>query len=38
LKLDGDASRDECLLDFDVAETEGDADIGLKEFIVWSTS
>lgn len=34
-KLDGDVSREECLLDFEVADTEGDGYIGFKEFIVW---
>jgi hypothetical protein len=37
-KLDGDVSYDECLLDFEVADTEGDGYIGFKEFIVWWTS
>jgi Ca2+-binding EF-hand superfamily protein len=37
-KLDGDVSREECLLDFEVADTEGDGNIGFKEFIVWWTS
>jgi len=37
IKLDGDVSREECLLDFDVADTEGDGYIGFKEFIVWWT-
>jgi Ca2+-binding EF-hand superfamily protein len=37
-KLDGDVSREECLLDFEVADTEGDSFIGFKEFIVWWTS
>ena len=30
IKLDGDVSREECLLDFDVADTEGDGYIGLR--------
>jgi len=34
-KLDGDVSRAECLLDFEVADTEGDGYIGFKEFVVW---
>ena len=34
-ELDGDVSREECLLDFGVADTEGDGYIGFKEFIVW---
>jgi len=38
MKLDGDVSREECLLDFEVADTEGDGYIGFKEFIVWWTS
>jgi Ca2+-binding EF-hand superfamily protein len=37
-QLDGDVSREECLLDFEVADTEGDGNIGFKEFIVWWTS
>lgn len=37
-KLDGNVSREECLLDFEVADTEGDGYIGFKEFIVWWTS
>jgi Ca2+-binding EF-hand superfamily protein len=36
-RLDGDVSREECLLDFEVADTEGDGYIGFKEFIVWWT-
>ena len=31
IKLDGDVSREECLLDFDVVDTEGDGYIGFKE-------
>ncbi len=38
IKLDGDVSSEECLLDFEVADTEGDGYIGFKEFIVWWTS
>ncbi len=38
IKLDGDVSREECLLDFEVADTEGDGFIGFKEFMVWWTS
>ena len=34
-KLDGDVSRAECLLDFEVADTEGDGYIGFKEFVAW---
>jgi calcium-binding protein CML len=37
-ELDGDVSREECLLDFEVADTEGDGYVGFKEFIVWWTS
>ena len=37
-KLDGDVSREVCLLDFEVADTEGDGFIGFKEFMVWWTS
>jgi Ca2+-binding EF-hand superfamily protein len=37
-KLDGDVSEAECLLDFEIADTEGDTYIGFKEFIVWWTS
>lgn len=37
-RLDGDVSAEECLLDFEVADTEGDGYIGFKEFIVWWTS
>jgi len=37
-KLDGDVSRAECQLDFEVADTEGDGYIGFKEFMVWWTS
>ena len=36
-KLDDDVSRDECLLNFEVVDTEGDGNIGFKEFIVWWT-
>ena len=38
IKLDGDVSREECLLDFDVADSEGDGFIGFKEFVVWWTT
>jgi hypothetical protein len=31
-------SYDECLLDFENADTEGDGFIGFKEFMVWWTS
>ena len=37
-KLDGDVSRAECLLDFEVADTEGDGYIGFKEFVAWWTN
>jgi calcium-binding protein CML len=37
-KLDGDVSREECLLDFEVADTEGDGYIGFKEFVAWWTN
>lgn len=37
-KLDGDVSCDECLLDFEIADTEGDGFIGFNEFVVWWTS
>jgi len=37
-KLDGDVSHEECLLDFEAADTEGDGNIGFKEFFVWWTS
>jgi Ca2+-binding EF-hand superfamily protein len=37
-KLDGDVSAAECLLDLEVADTEGDGYIGFKEFIVWWTT
>ena len=35
VRLDGDVSRAECLLDFEIADTEGDGYIGFKEFVVW---
>jgi len=38
IKLDGDVSREECLLDFEVADIEGDGYIGFKEFVVWWTN
>ena len=38
IKLDGEVSREVCLLDFDVADTEGDGYIGFKEFVVWWTN
>ena len=36
-RLDDDVSREECLLDFEVADTEGDGYIGFKEFVAWWT-
>ena len=36
-RLDGEVSEAEALLDFEVADTEGDGYIGFKEFIVWWT-
>ena len=36
--LDGDVSRAECLLDFEVADTEGDGYIGFNEFLAWWTN
>ena len=38
IKLDGDVSREECLLDFDVADTEGDGYIGFKEVVACGRS
>ena len=38
IELDGEVSREECLLDFEVADTEGDGYIGFKEFVAWWTS
>jgi calcium-binding protein CML len=38
LKLEGDVSRGECLLGFEVADTEGDGYIGFKEFVAWWTN
>jgi Ca2+-binding EF-hand superfamily protein len=35
IDLDGDVSREECQLDFEVADTEGDGYIGFKEFVAW---
>jgi len=37
-QLDGDVSREECLLALEIADTEGDGFIGFKEFVVWWTS
>ena len=36
--LDGDVSREECLLDFEVADTAGDGYIEFKEFVAWWTN
>jgi len=38
IKLDGDVSREECLLDFEIANMEGNGYIGFKEFVIWWTS
>ena len=38
MRLDGNVSRAECLLDFEVADTEGDGYIGFKEFVAWWTN
>ena len=35
--LDGDVSRAECLLDFEVADTAGDGLHRVKEFVAWWT-
>ena len=37
-ELDGDVSSEECLLDFEAANTEGTGYIGFKEFVVWWTN
>jgi Ca2+-binding EF-hand superfamily protein len=37
-QLDGDVSREEALLDFEIADNDGDGHIGFKEFAVWWTS
>jgi calcium-binding protein CML len=37
-QLDGDVSRAECQLNFEIADTEGDGYIGFKEFVVWWTN
>jgi hypothetical protein len=34
----GDVNSAECLLAFEVADTEGDGYIGFKEFAVWWTN
>jgi calmodulin len=36
--LDGDVSREESLLDFEVADTAGDGYIEFKEFVAWWTN
>lgn len=36
--LDGDISREECLLDFEFADTAGDGYIEFREFVVWWTN
>ena len=38
IRLDGDVSREECLLDFAAADTEGDGYIEFKEFVAWWTT
>jgi Ca2+-binding EF-hand superfamily protein len=37
-ELDGDVSREECLLDFEAADTQGDGYIGFEEFARWWTN
>jgi calmodulin len=37
-RLDGDVSRAECLLDFEVADTAGDGYIEFREFVAWWTN
>jgi Ca2+-binding EF-hand superfamily protein len=37
IMLDGDISREECLLDFDAADTAEDGYLDFKEFIAWWT-
>jgi calmodulin len=36
--LDGDVSRAECQLDFEVADTAGDGYIEFNEFVAWWTN
>lgn len=36
--LDGDVSREECLLDFEAADTTGDGYIEFREFVAWWTN
>lgn len=38
VKLDGDVSHAECLLDFEVADTTGDGYIEFREFAAWWTN
>jgi calmodulin len=37
-ELDGDVSREECLLDFEYADSAGDGYIEFKEFVAWWTN
>jgi len=37
-QLDGDVSSAECLLNFEVVDTEGDGYISFKEFVAWWTN
>ena len=36
--LDGDVSRAECQLDFEIADTAGDGFIEFREFVAWWTN
>lgn len=36
--LDGDVSRAECLLNFELVDTAGDGYIEFKEFVTWWTN
>jgi Ca2+-binding EF-hand superfamily protein len=36
-KVDGDLSRDECLLAFEATDADGDGSISFEEFIGWWT-
>lgn len=38
IALDGDVSREECLLDFEIADTTGDGFIEFREFVAWWTN
>src|SRR5678816_2305999 len=38
VRLDGDVSREECELDFEVADTTGDGYIEFREFVAWWTN